>query len=162
MTRMKIRLSRPSDATIGCGLVATTIVPITKGASASASNGNSVTPSRIRNSSVPARTAAIGAAINAATVKPCGFRTHGAQPDHKGDQRQRHLSRRPSGQDEEAGRQHQIGRGSQPRRRRDGARSIKRRPPRPIELVTGLQRGEPFANLGDSLKKLARGRGKCR
>jgi hypothetical protein len=62
-----------------------------KGASARASNGNSVAPSRIRNFNAAATTAAIGAATSARTVKPV-VRSRGAQPDDHCRKRERDVS----------------------------------------------------------------------
>ena len=64
MTKIKIRFSRPTPDNSGFGSVASTAAPIMKGASPSASSGNSVAPSRITKSRTAARMAAIGAAIS--------------------------------------------------------------------------------------------------
>src|SRR5262252_9202419 len=73
MTSMKIGSSRPTLANRGLPRVVSSAAPIMKGARASASSSNSVTPSSTRNSSTPASAAATGRTTTASSVNPRGL-----------------------------------------------------------------------------------------
>ena len=162
IARMKIRLTRPSADNSRLGRVISTVAPIMKGARASASNANSVTPSRMRNSSVPARTIAIGAPMNATTVKP--FRLGVVAPNAittATSDRETFAAGQPARTKKIAGSAKQAA-ARISRRSGDVLRSIERRAPRPLRSGAGVQRGESFPNLRVSLQKLPRGKGQRR
>src|SRR4029453_13380397 len=73
MSVMKDRLARPSDDHRRFLDVVRSAAPIEKGARPMASRGKASAPLRVMNSSMPARTPAIGALTSARAVKPRGF-----------------------------------------------------------------------------------------